>query len=296
MRVGIGLPNSVPGTEARLLLEWARRAEEGSFASLGVVDRMRYDSHEPMALLSTVAAITSRIDLVTMVVIAPLRRTPTFAREAATVQRLSQGRLTLGLAVGARTDDYDALGEEHEGRGRRLEDQLADLRDGFEELERGMGSAIPQKARGMGSAIPQKATGPDLLVGGGSDISFVRAARFADGYVHGGGPPRSFHRAGDRATTAWVEAGRPGRPKLWAQAYFALGDDATIERGRSYMRDYYAFTGPFAAKITEGLLTTPQSIVQFVRGYAEAGCDHLVLLPAVAELEQHDRLAAVVSS
>ena len=274
MRVGIGLPNSVPGTEARLLLEWARRAEKSSFASLGVVDRMRYDSHEPMALLAAVAATTTRIDLVTMVVIGPLRRTPVFAREAATVQRLSQGRLTLGLAVGARTDDYDALGEGHEGRGRRLDEQLADLRDGFEELK----------------------PPPGLLVGGGGDISLVRAARYADGYVHGGGPPRSFQRTADRATTAWVEAGRPGRPRLWAQAYFALGDQATIERGRSYMRDYYAFTGPFAAKITEGLLTTPQSIVQFVRGYAEAGCDHLVLLPAVAELEQHDRLAAVVSS
>jgi len=274
LRVGIGLPNSVPGTEARLLLEWARRAEKSSFASLGVVDRMRYDSHEPMALLAAVAATTTRIDLVTMVVIGPLRRTPVFAREAATVQRLSQGRLTLGLAVGARTDDYDALGEGHEGRGRRLDEQLADLRDGFEELK----------------------PPPGLLVGGGGDISLVRAARYADGYVHGGGPPRSFQRTADRATTAWVEAGRPGRPRLWAQAYFALGDQATIERGRSYMRDYYAFTGPFAAKITEGLLTTPQSIVQFVRGYAEAGCDHLVLLPAVAELEQHDLLAAVVSS
>jgi hypothetical protein len=96
--------------------------------------------------------------------------------------------------------------------------------------------------------------------------------------------------------TAWVDAGRPGRPKLWAQGYFALGDDATIERGRSYMRDYYAFTGPFADKITEGLLTTPQSIVQFVRGYAEAGCEHLVLLPAIAELDQQDRLAPLVSS
>lgn len=273
MRVGIGLPNSVPRTDARLLLEWARRAEEGSFASLGVVDRMRHDSHEPIALLAAVAATTKRIELVTMVVIAPLRRTPTLAHEAATIQRMSRGRLTLGLAVGARTDDYDALGERHEGRGRRLEDQLADLRDSFEELK----------------------PGPDLLVGGGSDISLARAARYADGYVHGGGPPRSFHRAADRAMTAWIEAGRPGRPKLWAQAYFTLGDDATIERGRSYMRDYYAFTGPFAAKITEGLLTTPQSIVQFVRGYAEAGCDHLVMLPAVAELEQHDRLAAAVT-
>jgi len=274
LQVGVGLPSSVPKTDARLLLEWAQRAEDGPFASLGVVDRMRYDSHEPMALLSAVAAATSQIGLVTMVVIGPLRRTPIFAREAMTVQRISQGRLTLGLAVGARTDDYDALGEQHEGRGRRLEDQLADLRDDFEELT----------------------PAPELLVGGGSDMALLRVARFADGYVHGGGPPRSFQRAADRATTAWIEAGRPGRPKLWAQGYFALGDDATIQRGRSYMQDYYAFTGPFADKITEGLLTTPQSIVQFVRGYAEAGCDHLVLLPAVAELEQQDRLASVVSS
>jgi len=272
--VGIGLPNSVPGTDARALVDWARRAEAGPFASLGVVDRMRYPSHEPMTVLAAAASATTRIGLVTMVVIGPLRRTPIFAREAATVHRISDGRLTLGLAVGARTDDYDALGEDHKTRGRRLEDQLADLRDEFEEFERG----------------------PQLLVGGGSDLAFARSARYADGYVHGGGPPRSFARAADKARTAWAEAGRPGEPKLWAQAYFALGDEATIDRGRAYMLDYYAFTGPFAAKITEGLLTTPQSVVQFVRGYAEAGCDHLVLLPAVSDPDQQDRLAPLVGS
>jgi alkanesulfonate monooxygenase SsuD/methylene tetrahydromethanopterin reductase-like flavin-dependent oxidoreductase (luciferase family) len=61
------------------------------------------------------------------------------------------------------------------------------------------------------------------------------------------------------------------------------------------MRDYYAFTGPFAEKIVEGLLTTPQQIAAQVRGYAEAGCDDLVLLPAAAEPEQVDRLAEVVA-
>lgn len=276
MRLGVGLPNSVPGAEPRLLLEWARRADEGTFDSLGVVDRMRYDSLEPMTLLAAVGACTTRIELVTMVVIGPLRDHAIFGREAATIHALSGGRLTLGLAVGARTDDYDALGVAHQGRGVRLEDQLAALRDAFE------------AASGPG-------TGPDLLVGGGSDITFVRAARYADGYVHGGGPPRAFERASSRAATAWTDAGRPGRPKLWAQAYFALGDEAGLERARSYMRDYYAFTGPFAEKITEGLLTTPQSIVQFVRGYEEAGCDHLVLLPALAEFGQLDALAEVVA-
>jgi hypothetical protein len=132
-------------------------------------------------------------------------------------------------------------------------------------------------------------------VGGGSDITFLRVARFAEGYVHGGGPPRTFERAVGRTLTAWKEWGRPGSPALWAQGYFALGDDFTVERGRDYMLDYYAFTGPFAERIAEGLLTTPQAIAQFVRGYAEAGCEELVLLPAVGNLDQLDRLADVLS-
>ena len=134
-----------------------------------------------------------------------------------------------------------------------------------------------------------------MLVGGLSDKTFLRAARYADGYVHGGGPPRTFERAADKARSMWAELARSGRPALWAQGYFALGDPEVVERGREYMRDYYSFTGPFAEKIAEGMLGTPQAISQFVRGYAEAGCDELVLLPAVPDLDQIDRLAAAIA-
>ena len=121
-------------------------------------------------------------------------------------------------------------------------------------------------------------------------------ARYADGYVHGGGPPRAFARAADKARAAWSDAGRPGKPMLWAQGYFALGDEDTAEAGMRYMRHYYAFTGPFAEKIAAGLLTTPQAIAQFLRGYEEAGCDEMVLFPAVPGIEQLDRLGRVLDS
>ena len=62
------------------------------------------------------------------------------------------------------------------------------------------------------------------------------------------------------------------------------------------MLDYYAFTGPFAKRIAEGLLTTPQAITQFVRGYAEAGCDELMMFPAVADLSQVEALAQVIGN
>ena len=139
-----------------------------------------------------------------------------------------------------------------------------------------------------------KNPGPALLVGGLSDQGFARVARYADGYVHGGGPPRTFARAADKARAAWSDAGRPGQPQLWAQAYFALGG-AAAEAGARYLRDYYAFTGPYAEKIAAGLLTNPQAIAQFLRGYAEAGCDEVVLLPTVADLKQLHQLAMILS-
>src|SRR5207248_5571347 len=98
-------------------------------------------------------------------------------------------------------------------------------------------------------------SGPGLLVGGLSDQGYARMVRYADGYVHGGGPPRAFARAADKAYAAENDAGRPGKPQLCAQGYFALGKH-TVEVGADYLRDYYAFTGPFAEKIAAGLLTT----------------------------------------
>jgi alkanesulfonate monooxygenase SsuD/methylene tetrahydromethanopterin reductase-like flavin-dependent oxidoreductase (luciferase family) len=116
-------------------------------------------------------------------------------------------------------------------------------------------------------------------------------ARYADGYAHGGGPPRAFASAAGRARAAWSDFGRPGRPELWGQGYFALGKE---DAGADYLRDYYAFTGPFAEKVAAGNLTSPGAIRDFVRGYEEEGCDELVLFPTVPDLNQLDRLADVL--
>ena len=278
MEVGVGLPTTTPGADGRAVLEWARRAEDGPFASLGVLDRMVYRSVEPFVALSAAAAVTARVRLVTMVVIGPLRNTVLLAKQAASLDLLSGGRLTLGLAIGARADDYQALGVGQAGRGRRLGEQLDELRSVWEKAEVG-----PE---------PVQPGGPPLLAGGLSGEAFARMARAADGYVHGGGPPRAFAGAAARAWAAWRDLERPGRPQLWGQGYFALGDP---DAGDAYLRDYYAFTGPFAARIAAGNLTSPRAVKDFVRGYEDAGCDHLVLLPTVSDPAQLDRLADVLA-
>jgi alkanesulfonate monooxygenase SsuD/methylene tetrahydromethanopterin reductase-like flavin-dependent oxidoreductase (luciferase family) len=280
MQVGIGLPNTNPGASRELIIDWARQADVGPFSNLGVLDRLLYDSYEPLTILAAAAVVTQRIGLATTIVISPLRNTAVLAKAAATVDALSGGRLTLGLAVGARQEDYEVAGVDHHLRGRRLTEQLAALRSYWEDEAFGPTTSRP--------------SGPELLIGGGSDQTFARLARYADGYVHNGGPPKTFARAAEKARAAWLDAGRPGQPRLWAMGYFALGNDEAAEAGAAYLRDYYAFTGPFAEKIATGLLATPQAIVQFVRGYADVGCDELVLFPTVPDLNQLHRLAQVI--
>jgi alkanesulfonate monooxygenase SsuD/methylene tetrahydromethanopterin reductase-like flavin-dependent oxidoreductase (luciferase family) len=280
MQLGIGLPSTLRNVSGGLLLEWAREADAGPYGSVGVFDRLVYDSYEPLATLAAVAACTTRVRLATTVLIGPLRNSTLLAKEAATIDQLSNGRLTLGLALGARRDDYDAAGVPYASRGQRLTEQLTDLRDAWED------EAIGPR--------PVQSGGPELIVGGMDDSAFARAARFADGYMHNGGPPRIFAAAATRARAAWIDAGRPAEPSIWAMAYFALGD-MEAAAGHAYLLDYYAFTGPFAERIAAGLLTTPQGIVQFCRAYAEAGCDHLVLFPTAPDIEQLHRLNEVVA-
>jgi alkanesulfonate monooxygenase SsuD/methylene tetrahydromethanopterin reductase-like flavin-dependent oxidoreductase (luciferase family) len=279
IRVGVGLPSAIPGVTRELLLEWARRADAGPFSSLVVLDRMVYDSVEPFEALAAAAAVTERIRLATMIAIAPLRSPALLAKQTQSLATIagSAERLTLGLGIGARHDDYDASGVSHRARGGRLSEQLAYLR------------------AGRGADVHSPCEGVDLLVGGGSGQAFARVARYADGYAHGGGPPRAFASAATKVHAAWSDLGREGKPALWGQGYFALGDDAgEAEAGAAYLRDYYAFTGGFAEKIAATNLTSAGAIKDFIRGYEAAGCHELILLPTVADISQLDRLAEVV--
>lgn len=279
MHVGIGLPSTLPEVTGELLLEWARRADAGPFSSLGVLDRVVYQSYEPLTALTAAAAVTERILLATTIVIGPLRNTPLLAKTTASLHALSRGRLVLGLAVGARQDDYEAVGINYRARGRLFTEQLIQLQSLWED----------ERLLPVGASYAT----PKILIGGASDSGFARMTRYADGYVHGGGPPRAFARAADKARAAWSDAGRPGKPQLWAQGYFALGEN-TSEIGANYLRNYYAFTGPFAERIATGLLTSPQAIAQFLRGYEEAGCDELILFPTIPDLAQLEQLAAIL--
>ena len=176
MDVAIGLPNAVPGTTGEQLVEWARRAEARGFSSLGTIDRIVYDNYEPLIALAAAAAVTERIGLCTSVLLGPLRdNAAALAKQALSLQALSGGRLTLGIGLGGREDDYEIARSAWSGAA-PLDDALGQIQEIWEGGEVG----------------PSTVGEPDLVVGGDVDASFARAADAGDGWIAGGVPPDVF--------------------------------------------------------------------------------------------------------
>lgn len=278
MDVGIGLPNAVRSVDRAGIVDWAKEAEQAGFASLGTIDRLVYPNYESLVVLAAAAAVTERVRLVTDILIAPLRsNTALLAKQAATIDSLSGGRLTLGLAVGGRQDDFEVSGVDFHTRGRTFERQLDDLR------------AVWRQERGVGPA-PARNNGPTVLIGGFSEMGFKRAARYGDGWTMGGGTPDQFAKALEQLNAAWSEAGREGTPRTLGLMYFSLGADGE-RAARENLGDYYAWLGELADQIVGGSAKDADTVRQYLAGFEAAGCDEMICFPASADARQVELLA-----
>ena len=260
MDVAIGLPNAVPGTSGEQLAEWARRAEARGFSSLGTIDRIAYPNLEPLSALAAAAAVTERIGLATTVLLGPLRVNPVaLAKQVLSVHKISGGRMTLGIGLGGREDDYVVTGVSMRTRGKDLDAMLARMREVWAGEEMG----------------PETETEPRVLVGGGVEASFKRAARFGDGWIASGAPPEQFGGWREEFEAAWQEAGREEPARNAGLAYFSLGDQAE-EEAKSYLTHYYAWLGEDVANwIAESAAKSPEAVQKYLSAFGGVGCQEL---------------------
>jgi alkanesulfonate monooxygenase SsuD/methylene tetrahydromethanopterin reductase-like flavin-dependent oxidoreductase (luciferase family) len=285
--VGIGLPTTVPNTEGKTLVEWARRAEEAGFSTLGTIGRLVYPNYDDLIALSAAAAVTERIRLTTSILIAPLHtNTALLAKQTASLDRLSGGRLVLAVGLGGRDDDYEASGLPTVERGRRLDEVLEDVKRVWSGEERGYAGAI--------GPTPARPGGPEIIIGGQGEGAFRRAARFGNGWIMGGGPPEMFAQMARAVDEAWREAGRTDRPRKLSLAYFALGPRAR-ELADSYLKHYYGWLGEVADQIAAGAAVSEEMVKSYVAGFEQSGCDELIFIPSSSDLDQVALLAEAVN-
>jgi alkanesulfonate monooxygenase SsuD/methylene tetrahydromethanopterin reductase-like flavin-dependent oxidoreductase (luciferase family) len=282
MEVGIGLPSTIPGAGRDDVLEWARRAEARGFSTLGTLDRIVYPGHEPLVALAAAAAVTDRIRLATTILLAPTRANGALlAKQAATLDVLSGGRLVLGVAVGRREDDFRATGADFHGRGRAL-DAMLDLCTRI-----WAGEEFGSKG---GIGPPLHTDRPSLILGGLADAAFRRAARYSDGWTAGNGTPEELATGTERLRAAWAAAGRNGVPRTMVQPYFALGEGAEAAAD-GYLRDYYDQPGEYVDTVVARAATDAATVRDNVRAFEAAGCDEVIFFPCDADPDQVDRLA-----
>jgi alkanesulfonate monooxygenase SsuD/methylene tetrahydromethanopterin reductase-like flavin-dependent oxidoreductase (luciferase family) len=286
MRIGIGLPSAIPWAEARDLLHWAREAEAAGFSSLATIDRLVYGSYETIPTLAAAAAVTERIGLTSAILLGPFRGNGALlAKQLATIDVLSGGRLTVGMAVGLRPDDYAAADVDFHARGRLQDEQLAEMRAVWAGAPRGMAGAIGPR--------PVHPGGPPLLMAGTSAASIRRAAAYGVGWMSGIMPPTQFSGLAEHVRAAWRDVGRAGQPRLVLLAFFALGAQAN-EDAQRYLTDYYAFLGDYAGPIVASALTQPDQLRQAIDELAASGYDELLLFPCSPALKQVGLLADAV--
>jgi alkanesulfonate monooxygenase SsuD/methylene tetrahydromethanopterin reductase-like flavin-dependent oxidoreductase (luciferase family) len=292
MQIGVGLPIREPHIDGEFVTDWARRADQAAFSSLAVTDRVVFYAKEPLIALAVAAGVTTRIRLMTTAVVVPTRETTLLARQAASIDSLSNGRFTLGVGVAVRDEDYVATGYDFHRRGRRLDEQLPILR----RIWAGE-PADPETNIGPIGPSPFAIGGPELLIGGYLPSAVIRrTAAWGDGFLapDGMGPEMAAQLYGQIAE-AWTTAGRQGRPRFVHGGYYALGPNAD-QQADEYTEVNYGFKPELAARMRKGIVTSPAAIKELIERRTEAGVDEYIFRPCTEQLASLEDLADVVGA
>jgi alkanesulfonate monooxygenase SsuD/methylene tetrahydromethanopterin reductase-like flavin-dependent oxidoreductase (luciferase family) len=290
MDIGMTLPSFVAGADRAAILEWCRRIDDGPFTSVSVGERIAYPSHELVTTLAFAAAATERVRIVSTVAVLPIHDPVRFAKQMATIDVLSGGRLSVGVGVGGRTEDYEALGVPFERRFARLDEQVAVMQRVWR------GETIVEGLPPVGPP-PVQPGGPPLLTASMGPKSLARSALWAEGLAGFdlGPDPVGVDATFRRAEEAWLAADRNDPPWLSTSSWFALGDGAP-ERLLAHAYEYLSNFGESAAEAMAALcrLSDPGAIRDNFAGLRETGCDEVVLVPTTTDPVELDRLLATL--
>jgi len=285
----MNLPVMVPGVDRDRLHTWCSAIDAGPYSTLAVGERITFPNPEIMVTASTAAALTTRVRIAFTVIVLPMHRELLIAKQIATLDVLSGGRIDLGLGVGARIEDYRALDASFDDkRLRRMERQIDRMRRAW------AGALVVDGALRPIEPLPVQVGGPPLWAGALFPQSIRRAAQWAVGLCgFSFGPSAAeVELAWANARTAWTEAGRVQPPRLASSFFFALGDRAR-EQLDTFLLRYLSFFGEEAARqiAKSARVDSPRSLKDALRMLADLGTDEVWLVPTTWDVDELERVA-----
>ncbi len=287
------MPVMEPDLNAGVLESWAATIDEGPFSSLCWGERIAFENPDSLTLLGALAAWTRRVQLVTTVIVPQLHDPVLCAKALATGDMLSGGRLTVGIGIGGRHEDYVAVGADPKTQTMR---QMAERVETMRRVWRG--DRITESVLPVGPA-PAQVGGPPLLVGTIGPKTVRSAATWARGLA-GITMDLDVDKQNDLfdvARDAWARAGEPP-PHLATSFWFALGpaEDARAQVHRHLRRYMNWIPAEYvdAMAPSTGWAGSEAELAETLHAFAAAGTDEVHLIPTSSDLEQVRRVADVV--
>lgn len=282
-----------PDLDAAMLKTWARIVDDGPFSSLCWGERIAFDNPDSLTLLGALSAWTDRVQLVTTVVVPQLHDPVMLAKALATGDMLSGGRLTVGLGVGGREEDYNAVGADLSSQTMRgMAERVAVMKRVW------AGEKVTESVLPVGPS-PVRSGGPQLMVGTIGPKTVRSAAVWADGMA---GTTLDLdvtkqNELFNVARVAWDEAGKP-KPHLATSFWFAIGegDEPRAQMHRHLRRYMNWIPAEFVDAIapTTGWTGDEDDLVAVLRGFEAIGTDEVHLISTSSDVDQLRRVADVV--
>ena len=240
-KIGLAFVSPAPLTKPAYVTNFATKCEAMGIDSLWIIDRIAYDNLEPLTVLAAAAGLTKKIRLGTSVLLPALRHPTLLAKSVATLDFISNGRVTLGVGFGSRETDFSALEVPFEGRGSRAAEAI--------QLMKRIWSEENVTHQGKFFSVRNLTIGPKpiqnsipIFTGGSAEIALKRAGTWADGYICGSSGIADFHVTWDRIASYAAAAGRnPNEIEKASLTFMAINNDKAkaVEAVEDYTMRYY---------------------------------------------------------
>lgn len=287
--IGLAWVNPAPLTKGENLINFAKKTEAMGAHSMWTIDRIAYDNLEPLTLLAAAAGVTQRIRLGTSVLLGNTRHPAHLAKIVATIDYISNGRITLGLGFGSREPDYKAVEIPYEHRGTRAVEQVQLMKRLWtEDNVTFKGQFYNVENLSLGPKPIQKPH-PPLWTGGSAETALKRAGTWGDGFISGSSAIADFHVTWDKIASYAAAAGRDASKITKASlAFMAINDDKAkaIKAVEDYTVRYYGRVRTPVEPVS--IVGSAEQCAEKIQYFLSKGLDTLIIGVADPDPRQLD--------